>query len=244
MSKAYADLHLCADLRNRQQTAQLISKAAKLGYRMLGVPFSPQTTEEEKNHLQRVCKEVNVDLVSRIDLKPKTAGELLNSLRKFRRRFELIAVSCESKNVARQAAKDRRVDLLSFSSLDFRKRFFDMAEAELASNALASLEINVNPILVLEGQARIRLLSNLRRETAIANAFNVPIVLSSGASDAWLQRRPTDLAALASLFDLDRASAIRAVSMNPVLIVKRNRQKLDSRFVAPGIRIVRRGKDC
>jgi RNase P/RNase MRP subunit p30 len=119
-----------------------------------------------------------------------------------------------------------------------------MAEAELASNALASLEIDVNPILVLEGQARIRLLSNLRRETAIAKAFNVQIVLSSGVSNIWLQRRPMDLVALASLFDLDRASAIRAISTSPVLIVKRNRQKLDSRFVAPGIRIIRRGKDC
>jgi RNase P/RNase MRP subunit p30 len=244
MSKTYADLHLCVDLRNQEKTGQLVKKAAKLGYRVLGVPLSPQTTEEEKNHLQSVCKEIKVDLVSRIDLKPKTAGELLNNLRKFRRRLELIAVFCESKNVARQAAKDRRVDLLSFPSLDFRKRFFDMAEAELASNALASLEIDVNPILVLEGQARIRLLSSLRRETAIANAFNVPIVLSSGASDTWLQRRPTDLAALASLFDLDRASAIRAVSTNAALIMKRNRQKLDSRFVAPGIRIIRRGKDC
>jgi RNase P/RNase MRP subunit p30 len=57
-------------------------------------------------------------------------------------------------------------------------------------------------------------------------------------------RKPKELAALASLFDLDEASAIEAVSRNPLAIVKRNREKLGSRFVAPGIRIIRRGKDC
>jgi len=57
-------------------------------------------------------------------------------------------------------------------------------------------------------------------------------------------RKPKELAALASLFDLDEASAIEAVSKNSVAIVKRNRDKLSSRFVAPGIRLIRRGKDC
>jgi RNase P/RNase MRP subunit p30 len=146
--------------------------------------------------------------------------------------------------VARQAAKDRRVDLLNFPSLDFRNRFFDRAEAELASNGLASFEIDIKPLLTYEGPARIRLLSNLRRETAIAKEFHVPIVVSSGVADKTLMRKPKEVAALASLFDLDEASAIEAVSKNPIAIVKRNRDKLSSRFVAPGIRIIRRGKDC
>jgi hypothetical protein len=38
--------------------------------------------------------------------------------------------------------------------------------------------------------------------------------------------------------------ARKSVSDNPVAIVKRNREKLSWQFVAPGIRVVRRGKDC
>jgi ribonuclease P/MRP protein subunit RPP1 len=96
----------------------------------------------------------------------------------------------------------------------------------------------------LEGPARSRLLSNLRRETETAKAFHIPIILSSGTSDLMLMRRPMDMAALASLFDLENEQALQAVSENPVGIVKRNRGKLNSTFVAPGIRVVRRGKDC
>ena len=61
-------------------------------------------------------------------------------------------------------------------------RFFDRAEAELASNSLAALEVDVKPLLVLEGPARVRFLSMLRREVSIAREFHVPVVVSSGVS--------------------------------------------------------------
>lgn len=243
MKRIYADLHLCPILKDFEQTSRIINKASTLGYRLIAITL-PLSYTVEIDRLKFLCKEAKIDLASRLDLQPRAPNELTRILRKFRRKFEIIAVKCESKNVARQAAKDRRVDLVNFPSLDFRRRFFDKAEAELASTALTSFEIDVKPLLTLEGSARIRLLSNLRREAAIAKAFHVPIVISSGVSDWALMRKPRELAVLASLFDLNTASAIDAVSTNPMAIVKRNREKLSSRFVAPGIRLIRRGKDC
>jgi RNase P/RNase MRP subunit p30 len=84
----------------------------------------------------------------------------------------------------------------------------------------------------------------LRREAAIAGEFHVPIVVSSGVAAEMLLRKPREMAALAFLFGLDEASALEAVSQNPVAIVKRNREKLSSKFVAPGIRVIKEGKDC
>jgi RNase P/RNase MRP subunit p30 len=57
-------------------------------------------------------------------------------------------------------------------------------------------------------------------------------------------RKPLEMAALATLFDLDKPSALGAVSKNPLEIVKRNREKLSPRFIAPGIRLIRMGKNC
>lgn len=244
MKRAYADLHLCPDLRDSEQVSQMINKASRLGYSLIAITLPPNSTQEEIQRLQNLYREAKIDLASRVDLKPKSPKELLNNLRKLRRAFEIVAVICESKNVARQAAKDRRVDILNFPSTDFRGRFFDRAEAELASNALACLEIDVKQILTLEAAVRVRLLTSLRRETATAKGFQIPIVLSSGVSNAMHMRKPMDLAALASLFDLDKNDALEAISKNPMAIVKRNREKLSSRFVAPGIQIIRRGKDC
>ena len=244
MKRAYADLHLCPDLRNPEQTLRMIRKAAELGYHSVAITLPTNAAENQIDQLRSIGEDAKIDVATRADLRPRTPGELLDNLRKMRRRFEVIAVACESKNVARQAAKDRRVDLLNFPSADYRQRFFDSAEAELAAGSLAAFEIDARQLLTHEGPARVRLLSSLRRETTTALGFRVPIVLSSGASDALLMRKPTGVIALASLFDLDKNRATEAISTNPLTIVKRNREKLSSRFVAPGIRVIRRGEDC
>jgi len=244
MKKIYADLHLCANLNDREQMERMIKKAVRLGYRQTAIPISRGFSEHDFQQLKTACAETGMDLVSRVDLRPRTSDELLRDLRRVRRNYEVVAVMCDSKNVARQAAKDRRVDVLNFPAVDFHWRFFDLAEAELASSSLASLEVDIQPLLTLDGSARSKLLSSLRREAATAKAFHVPIIMSSGVSDERLMRKPLELAALASLFDMNEISALEAVSKNPATVVKRNREKLDSKFVAPGIRVVRRGKDC
>jgi RNase P/RNase MRP subunit p30 len=242
MKRVYADLHLCAGFGGKEQASRLIDKVSILGYGLVAVPFK-EFSEGQMGQMREICVKAGVDFAPRVDLKPRTPEELLKSLRKVRRMFEVVAVVCESKSVARQAAKDRRVDLLNFPKPDFRRAFLDEAEAELASNCLASFEVDVKPLLTLEGPERTRLLSSLGREVAIARESGVPIVVSSGVADEMLMRRPRDMAALVSLYGLSRDQALEAVSKNPAMIVKRNRDKLGSKFVAPGIRIVRRGNN-
>jgi RNase P/RNase MRP subunit p30 len=239
VKRVFADLRL--DVKD---ATAAVGRAAGLGYGLVGMPLAAETRANEVERLRGVCREAGVDFVSRVDLRPRSAGELLGQLRRLRRRFEVVCVLCESKLVARQAARDRRVDLLSFPLLDFRGRFFDGAEAELARGGLAGLEVDVKPLLVLEGAARVRLLSWLRREVAVARRFGVPVVVSSGVSAGLLLRKPREMAALGFLFGLDEASGLDAVSRNALAIVRRNREKLGAGFVAPGIRVVREGRDC
>ena len=242
MTRAFADLHLRVNPKDQQATQRLINRAAKFGYRLISIPFTSALREDEIAKLKATCSEAGLDFVSRADFHPRTQNELTHFLRKFRRRFEIICITCDNKEVARQAAKDRRVDLLSFPSLDYHKRFFDRAEAELASCSLAALEVDVKPLLILEGPTRVRLLASLRREVAIAREFGVPLIVSSGVAEEHLIRMPRDMASLAYLFGLDEASALDSVSTNPAAIVKRNREKLSSRFVAPGISVIKEGK--
>jgi len=241
--KRFADLHLRVPLKDIPQAERMIKKASELGYNLVGIPLSPHATREQISQLKHICSEAKVDLVSRVNFFPRNSNELLHDLRSYRRRFEIVAVRCHTKDVARQAAKDRRVDLLQFSVTNLRQRFFDEAEAELASQALSSLEIELAPLLQLTSFSRVHLLSCLRREVATAERADVPITLSSGATDENFMRGPRDYAALTTLFDLPLPSALRALSENPWVTVERNRGKLSPDFVAPGIRVVGR-KTC
>ena len=242
MTRVFADLHLRINTKDEQATQQLVNRAAHFGYGLISIPSTSTLREEELAKLKTTCTKVGIDFVSRADFHPRTENDLTHFLRKFRRRFEVISITCDNKEVARQAAKDRRVDLLNFPSLDYHKRFFDHAEAELASCSLAALEVDIKPLLVLDGPSRVRMLMSLRREVAFAKEFKVPIVISSGVGEEKFMRFPRDMASLAFTIGLDETSSLDAVSTNPLAIVLRNREKLSSRFVAPGISIVKEGK--
>ena len=238
--KQFADLHLCIPTGNLYQSEKMISKASELGYSLVAIPFPCYVSQELVNNIKQVCKNIGLDFATRVNLSPRNSNELLQDLRKFRRKFEIVAVRCFTKDIARHAAKDRRVDILQFSVTNMRQRFFDEQEAELASQALSSLEIELVPLLKLTRFSRVRLLSILRKETSTAERTKVPIILSSGATNSQLMRGPYDYASLATLFDLPLTSAFRALSVNPWVMVERNREKLNPNFVAPGIRIAGR----
>jgi RNase P/RNase MRP subunit p30 len=244
MKKAFADLHLRSNPKEPQTFKRHMQRAAKFGYRYISVPFVSEPQSEEAEKIKVISKDLGVDFVLRADLRPRNENELMTVLRRIRRKFEVICVICDNKEVARQAAKDRRVDLLNFPSLDYHKRFFDRPEAELACNSLAALEIDIKPLLTMEGPPRVRLLSSLRREVSIAQEFHVPLIVSSGVSEERFMRTPRDMASLSFLFGLDEASALETVSFNPETIIARNREKLGSHFVAPGISVIKEGNDC
>ncbi len=239
MKRIFADLHLRVNPKDATATQQLLERAAKMGYCKISIPFSSQLDDNHATALKAACTDLGLDFILRADFKPHNQEDLMRFLRKFRRKLEVICIVCDSKDLARQAAKDRRVDLINFPNLDYHKRFFDRAEAELASCSLTALEVDVKPLLVLEGPSRVRLLNSIRREISIAKEFHVPIVVSSGVSEAQLMRMPRDLASLGYLFGLNESEALDAVSTNPETIVVRNRAKLDSKFVAPGITIIK-----
>lgn len=238
------DLHLLLPLGKNEGVEDMLHQASELGYKSIGVPIPRRSRQDLTNDLKKACVDHGLDLITRVDLSPKSPKDLIRDLRQLRRKFEMVSVNCHSKAVARQAAKDHRVDLLVFPSINLRQRFFDLAEARLASQGLAALEIEMAPLLRYFGSHRVRLISCLRKEVSIAKRLKVPIVLSSNAQGIYEMRGPHEQTSLAALFDLESNLAREAVSSVPMRIVKRNREKLSPSYIARGIRVVRRGKNC
>jgi ribonuclease P/MRP protein subunit RPP1 len=235
----FTDLHLRFSRGDLKELEEMLRFSSELGYSTLAVSFSHNMKEEIKK-ARTICSDLGVDLVTRVDLEPKTGGELLEAVKGLRYRFEIIAVKCLTKNVARQAAKDRRVDILDFPTdpAHREKMHFDRQEAVLASGALSALEINASTILGEEPSRRARLLTTVRKEIAEAQRMGVPFILSSGAENLYGLRPPRDLASLLTLMDVNWESALDAVSGEPLKIVERNREKLKAEYISPGVRVV------
>ncbi len=238
--RRFIDLHLRQPNERMDELDRMLRLAAEIGYR--GVALS--SNKPPSKMTRGLCRELDLELISRIDLRPRSASELTGHLRRVRRRFEIVAVDCYSKGVARQAAKDHRVDLLDFSpSVSSRSKvWFDRQEVVLASGANCAYEINVSDLIVKGPALTARLLSIVRREVENAKKHSVPVVVSSGAGSCSLMREPRGLASIVDLVDIGEEESLEMISSIPWRIVEANRGKLASRFVEPGVRVV--GRDA
>lgn len=234
--RRFVDLHLRQPDDSGDELKQMLGLAAEMGYS--GVAVS--SCKASVNVLRNLCRELDLDLISRVNLRPRSARELTASLRRVRRRFEVVAVDCRSKGVARQAAKDHRVDLLDFSaSISTRSKvWFDRQEAVLASGANCAYEINASDLLRHGPTASARLLSIMGREVENAKRHEVSVVVSSGADSRLLMREPRGLASMLDLLGVEEEESLDMVSSIPWEIVEVNRGKLASGFISPGVRMV------
>ena len=211
--RKYFDLHLDPEDPSRLQ--DMIYLAIQLG-------FSNVATTSLEVELEK-----KIEVHNRINLEAKSRSDLLEKLRKVRRSHDLVAVVCNNKEVARQAAKDQRVDIINFSNdLNNRKlTWLDHQEAELAETTNCAYEINIEGLLLSGTIRTAKLLSVMRRELQNALTHSLPIIISSGARYPLLQREPRALTSLASLLDIDEELAKDMISEIPSQVLERGKNK-------------------
>ena len=215
------------NLKAKSETLQdMLMKAASLGFTKVGVDVD--------------CVESGLDIVSRVNLAPRNVNELSRDLKKYRRRVEIISVQCNNIKVARQAAKDHRVDIISFPEYRNGKRrvWLDRQEANLASGSNIVYEFLFSDLLGKSDVAASKVIHNWGMELSNARKHDIPVIVSSGACSVYELREPRALASMMVLLEVDEDEALDMVSTTPLKLVERNRRKLDSGYVAPGVRVV------
>jgi ribonuclease P/MRP protein subunit RPP1 len=222
--RRFVDLRI---LPETGKTAEMLSYAKHLGYSAVGCGGDPPS-------------ESPIDVISRLDIAPRSQQDLQRMLKGSRRKHEVISVLCLSKGVARQAAKDSRVDLLRFPMDPSMRRapWFDRQQASLAGEGGCHFEV-VASVLLNQDSAKLGyVIKQLRKEVLNARRYDVPVVLSSGAESVQGMRDPRSLAALMNLVGLGEEESLDLISENPWVLVERNRDKLSASYVSPGVRVM------
>jgi RNase P/RNase MRP subunit p30 len=165
---------------------------------------------------------------TRIDVEAKRGKELQDALKRNRRRCDILAVRCLSKEVARQAAKDDRIDIILFPDdpAQRKQNHLDTHEAGLLDGSGRAYEVNLCDLLAASPTHLSKMITLLKKDLAVATKHDIPLVLSSGASTPLSMREPRAFTALASLLDIDEEYAADMISVIPEAILERNHAKL------------------
>lgn len=231
--RPYADLHLCPDLEDLPNARSMANLLLELQISTVGLVMPP----ERLIHPPAVFasfKDIGVHVARRLNLKPKSREELLRSLRRFRKKFEIIAVDCDTLSVSRVAVRDRRVDMVYFPRRDRGNMF----RGSLGTTCRAALEVSLPELI--SGPSLPTRLQSLRRDIEAATRLSIPVIGSTMASTPYQLRSPRDIAAVLHLAGLPLETAVRGVSEIPLEIVKKNRLRLEQPQLEDGVKVVRR----
>ncbi len=114
----------------------------------------------------------------------------------------------------------------------------DRQGASLASRSNCAYEVSLSDLLD-PGTDRAKVLVDLKRDVWNATHEGVPVVVSSGAGTPLRMREPRAIASIMCLLDISEHEGLDAVSETPRRILERNREKLGTEFVSPGVKEVR-----
>jgi len=240
--RRFADLGVYVEgfLDDIEEVKRLIDMMRKLGFDCIALSV---TNPKFLHDLDRISKRLDsgeVNVVTRLTIVESDPERVKALLRKYRGHVDVIGVKCLSNAVARLAARDGRVDLVSFNLV--KEPTFDEVEANLIKEqGNAFLELPIWELFEQIGKEHM--LSGLVLEwIQLAREYEVPIVTTSSSRSLYDVRAPRELASLAMFFGLSSEEALDSISKNPLSIVERSRVKRSPSFVMPGVLISGRGE--
>jgi len=184
--------------------------------------------------VSKLMEEYPIEIITRLDIDGKglAKNQIIPILRKQRRNTPLIAIKCYDAELTGWAAQDNRVDILSFPINQIGKLFTNSV-AKLMIKFEKYLELSLAHLYLLPENARIQAVRQIKQAMNIANKKNVLMIINSGSTSVSQLRSPWDLISLAQT--LSNTSQIDSLSKIPINLVLKNKVKISSDYIAPGI---------
>lgn len=241
--RRYVDLGIDSRTVDPRDLEDMIEIAGSLDYSALGIKLDPEVRFRGLEFLRRLSDRSGLDLVARVDLSPRRKARFLRDLKEYRSAFGIVAVRTVSEYMSRVVLHDDRVDLISIGSQASAKAF-NASIAKLLALKHKVLEIELSGLILSRGLTRVVMLSRMRRWISLARRFGARVVVSSGAASKYLLRSPLDQASIAHILGMNISEALDSLSIVPDSIIERNRNRLDSRCISPGVRFAEVSKNA
>ncbi|MFB6173286.1 MAG: RNase P subunit p30 family protein [Halobacteriales archaeon] len=171
-----------------------------------------------------------VDVVDGVELRADDPGRLAGFLGSHRPERTVVCVHGGSGTANRFAANNEQVDVLAHPT----RGAVDDVLARTAAEHGVRLEVDLGPVLREDGGRRVREIADLRRLRDLIEAYDVPHVVTAGATGHLDLRAPRELAAVGEAIGLD-GGWIEAGLAEWGRLAERNRER-EARYVEAGVR--------
>jgi len=237
---SYFESRLPADFNNFNDILRKLEVCEKLGIKNIILEPKNKLISIPLELKKKIKKETNLNIYYRINLGLDNIGDFKNRINHFNNFSDILSIESLNKEVQLQAARDSRVDIVSFSNPDVIKTL-SPGVISLTKQNKSFLEFSLAPIMITNKATQSKNFRNLYRFIQLALKFKANCIISGNFEDVYNLRHPRALISIChSLLgvSLDKAKSI--FKLNPLLLLERS-QKHHKNYLEPEIKLIRGG---
>jgi len=235
---SYFESRLKVDFQDNHEIAEKLSICRQLGIK--NVILEPKTKfleyQEQINEILENHTYINIFL--RCNIEADSLKRLKNSLKDFMNSSYIVSVESSNKEVQLFAAKDSRIDIVSFSKQEVLKTITPGVISLVKQNN-SFIEFSLAPLMEKNMQIQSRNLRNLYKAINLVLKYKCLFILSGNFKEACHLRHPRGLLSVVhTLLDVPENKAKNAFSSNVKSLLDRVKFRNENQNVENGIKII------
>jgi len=240
---SYFESRLRLNLRNFKDIEQKLNFCKDLGINNLILEFENNVKNVTPELEEKISKSSALKIYYRTTIRPKNLDDLKNRLKQTKNFSGIISVESSDRKVQIQAAKDSRVDIISFSEEHIIKTITP-GVISLTKQNNSFIEFSLGLIMVKNKAVQSRFLRSLYRALQLAMQLNANYIISGNFDDAYKLRHPRALVSIShTLLGMSLLNAKKAFSENVITLINRAQMRQDRNFIEPGVKLISRGDE-
>ena len=190
------------------------------------------------NIKEKLKEFTKTNLYYRINLKPNNLNMFKKKIKNYNKFSDILSVETSDKEIQIHAARDSRVDIISFSEPDILKAL-TLGVISLVKQNNSFIEFSLSPIMENNKSFQSKNFRNAYRFLQLAEKFNVNYIISGNFHNLYDYRNPRAMISIChSLLGIPLLKAKAAFNENVQLLLKRVKQRQDKDLIEDGVRII------
>ena len=214
-----------------------------VGFHIIFVEYNFDFNFDYRDHLNKIQKLTTLKLIGKISFQPASVNDLKDKLQKAQKYKDfVISIISNNKDILTFAAKDSRVDIISFTRIENIKKLTP-GIISLLKQFNKFFEISIIDVLNTNKNNRSRVFREIYKILNLVHN-NMEILLFGGSeSENFHIRGPREIISIFhSIFNLNIAKSKRIVRENPSQLIKRLISRNNPNNLQSGVKVVNRIK--
>ncbi len=235
MKKAFFDFNIHAYPESSTPIYQFIEVAKRYGYTGIAITNHSNHQNITEGDMDKGIG-IGIDAGSKIDdlgdFKVFLGVEIISdvsglkdTIRRYRKKVNVLCVHGGDERINRIACEDPRVDVLSHPECPDKCGLNHVLARSAAKNNVA-IGFDLGSIIQRRSGSRSRMLSSMGKNLELVRKYNVAAVITSNAHSIYELHASRDMMALAGLFGMTKEEAFSGLSTTPRAIIERNKKNI------------------